>query len=166
MTPWRKGAQGSRARASQALAWTHRTNYVAIQQVVKQSQPVSRMTFDKLSLSLTLLIRISTMICYASRRSCMYTSWGRYVRRHSPPSRRIMVSRCRGRARRCTSTGISHIPTGFVVAQEASDVESSSRLDFPIGGFSPPEGRLARGFKPPAFSRFLFQSAVKSAESF
>jgi len=40
------------------------------------------------------------------------------------------------------------------------------RLDFPIGGFSPPEGRLARGFKPPAFSRFLFQSAVKSAESF
>src|SRR4030095_12579482 len=46
MTPWRKGAQGSRDRASQALAWTHRTNYVAIQQVVKQSQPVSRMTFD------------------------------------------------------------------------------------------------------------------------
>jgi transposase len=41
-----------------------------------------------------------------------------------------------------------------------------SRIDFPIGGFSPPEGRLARGFKPPAFSRFLFQSAVKSAESF
>jgi hypothetical protein len=39
-------------------------------------------------------------------------------------------------------------------------------LDFTIGGFSPPEGRLARGFKPPAFSRFLFQSAVKSAESF
>jgi hypothetical protein len=42
----------------------------------------------------------------------------------------------------------------------------SGRVDFPIGGFSPPEGRLARGFKPPAFSRFLFQSAVKSAESF
>ena len=39
-------------------------------------------------------------------------------------------------------------------------------LDFAIGGFSPPEGRLARGFKPPAFSRFLFQSTVKSAESF
>jgi hypothetical protein len=39
-------------------------------------------------------------------------------------------------------------------------------VDFPIGGFSPPEGRLACGFKPPAFSRFLFQSAVKSAESF
>ena len=41
-----------------------------------------------------------------------------------------------------------------------------SRIDFPIGGFSPPEGCLARGCKPPAFSRFLFQSAVKSAESF
>lgn len=39
-------------------------------------------------------------------------------------------------------------------------------VDFPIGGFSPPGGCLARGFKPPAFSRFLFQSAVKSAESF
>jgi hypothetical protein len=37
---------------------------------------------------------------------------------------------------------------------------------FPIGGFSPPEGRLACGCKPPAFSRFLFQLAVKSAESF
>ena len=43
---------------------------------------------------------------------------------------------------------------------------TSDNIDFPIGGFSPPEGRLARGFKPPAFSRFLFQSAVKSAESF
>ncbi len=42
----------------------------------------------------------------------------------------------------------------------------SQDIDFTIGGFSPPEGRLARGFKPPAFSRFLFQSAVKSAESF
>src|SRR4030095_14569239 len=42
----------------------------------------------------------------------------------------------------------------------------SKAIDFPIGGFSPPEGRLARGFKPPAFSRFLFQSAVKSAASF
>jgi hypothetical protein len=39
-------------------------------------------------------------------------------------------------------------------------------LDGPIGGFSPPEGRLACGFKPPAFSRFLLPSAVKSAESF
>src|SRR4029453_19357140 len=37
-------------------------------------------------------------------------------------------------------------------------------LDFPRGGFSPPEGRLARGCKPPAFSRFLFQSAVEPAE--
>ena len=27
-------------------------------------------------------------------------------------------------------------------------------LDFPIGGFSPPEGRLARGFKPPGFQPF------------
>jgi hypothetical protein len=43
---------------------------------------------------------------------------------------------------------------------------AATTFDFPIGGFSPPEGRLARGFKPPAFSRFLFQSAVKSAESF
>jgi hypothetical protein len=39
-------------------------------------------------------------------------------------------------------------------------------FDFPTGGFSPPEGRSARGFKPPAFSRFLFQSAVESAETF
>jgi hypothetical protein len=39
-------------------------------------------------------------------------------------------------------------------------------LDGPIGGLSPPEGRLACGFKPPAFSRFRFQSAMKSAESF
>jgi len=55
----------------------------------------------------------------------------------------------------------------FVTQQEAR-IENTRRelLDFPIGGFSPPEGRLARGFKPPAFSRFLFQSAVKSAESF
>ena len=42
----------------------------------------------------------------------------------------------------------------------------SQAIDFPRGGFSPPEGRLARGYKPPAFSRFLFQSAVQSAESF
>src|SRR5258708_17259015 len=39
-------------------------------------------------------------------------------------------------------------------------------IDFPTGGFSPPEGCSARGFKPPAFSRFLFQSAVESAETF
>src|SRR5438874_10017526 len=43
---------------------------------------------------------------------------------------------------------------------------TDSGFDFPIGGFSSPDGRLARGFKPPAFSRFLFQSAVKSAASF
>jgi putative transposase len=55
---------------------------------------------------------------------------------------------------------------GFSGGRLSSYVEGSSALDFPIGGFSPPEGRLARGFKPPAFSRFLFQSAVKSAESF
>ena len=61
-----QGAHGSRARASQALAGIHRTNYVAIQQVVKQSQPVSSTTFDKLGLSLTCLIRISTVMCYAS----------------------------------------------------------------------------------------------------
>ena len=48
--------------------------------------------------------------------------------------------------------------TGCIIAPGA--------IDFLIGGFSPPEGRLARGFKPPAFSRFLFQSAVQSAESF
>jgi hypothetical protein len=53
-----------------------------------------------------------------------------------------------------------HYP--FPIAQ----VVMSKAFDFPIGGFSPPEERLARGFKPPAFSRFLFQSAVKSAESF
>jgi predicted nucleic acid-binding protein len=49
---------------------------------------------------------------------------------------------------------------------EAPHDKRPSYVDFPIGGFSPPEGRLARGFKLPAFSRFLFQSAVKSAESF
>src|SRR5229473_8284647 len=40
------------------------------------------------------------------------------------------------------------------------------KLDYPTTGFQPPEGRSARGFKPPAFSRFLFQSAVESAETF
>ena len=66
MTPWRKGAHSSRAIASKALAGTHRTNYIAIQQVVKQSQPASMMTLDKLGPSLTGRIRISTAICYAS----------------------------------------------------------------------------------------------------
>ena len=42
----------------------------------------------------------------------------------------------------------------------AADWPEIRMIDFPIGGFSPPEGRLARGCKPPAFSRFLFQSAV------
>ena len=66
MTPWQKGAQGSRDRASQALAWTHRTNHIDIQQVVKRSRATSMMTLDKLDPSLTGQIRISTMICYAS----------------------------------------------------------------------------------------------------
>ena len=40
-------------------------------------------------------------------------------------------------------------------------------VDFPIGGFlARPKGAWPVVFKPPAFSRFLFQSAVKSAESF
>jgi hypothetical protein len=52
---------------------------------------------------------------------------------------------------------------GKAVYAESADTEADARplLDFPIGGLSPPEGRLARGFKPPAFSRFLFQSVVK-----
>src|SRR6516162_4685803 len=54
----------------------------------------------------------------------------------------------------------------LVVAHRTAAVESTVPLDSPRGGFSPPGGRLARGCKPPAFSRFLFQSAVKSAESF
>jgi hypothetical protein len=60
--------------------------------------------------------------------------------------------------------------TGYFMIRSAPNDRSSFvcpyLFDFPIGGFSPPEGRLARGCKPPAFSRFLFQSAVKSAESF
>jgi hypothetical protein len=61
-----------------------------------------------------------------------------------------------------------HLPTPFQLTAFLRTLPfvSSLQIDFPIGGFSPPEGRLARGFKPPAFSRFLFQSAVKSAESF
>ena len=66
MTPWRKGVHSSRAIASKALAGAHRTNYIDIQQVVKQSQPASMMTLDKLSPSFTGRIRISTVICYAS----------------------------------------------------------------------------------------------------
>jgi hypothetical protein len=37
-----------------------------IQQVVKQSLPASRTTLDKLGPSFTRMIRISTVICYAS----------------------------------------------------------------------------------------------------
>src|SRR5438128_5794893 len=66
MTPWRKGVHSSQAIASKALAGAHRTNYIDIQQVVKQSQPASMMTLDKLSPSFTGRIRISTVICYAS----------------------------------------------------------------------------------------------------
>src|SRR5205823_2022171 len=66
MTPWRKGVHSSRAIASKALAGAHRTNYIDIQQVVKQSQPASMMTLDKLSPSFTGRIHISTVICYAS----------------------------------------------------------------------------------------------------
>jgi hypothetical protein len=55
---------------------------------------------------------------------------------------------------------------GAIINAHCSGKPVIDMLDFPIGGFSPPEGRLACGFKPPAFSRFLFQSAVKSAESF
>jgi hypothetical protein len=37
-------------------------------------------------------------------------------------------------------------------------------LDGPRGGCSPPEGRLACGFKPLAFSHFLWQSADFTAD--
>src|SRR5262249_3445916 len=57
-------------RTLPALAGTHCTKYVDIQQVVKQSQPVSRTTVDKLGLLLTRMIRISTVICYASLGAC------------------------------------------------------------------------------------------------
>ena len=63
----------------------------------------------------------------------------------------------------CTIGSYPSFPVVFIAQ---SNGPALNQLDFPIGGFSPPEGRLARGFKPPAFSRFLFQSAVKSAESF
>jgi hypothetical protein len=53
-----------------------------------------------------------------------------------------------------------------IIATNDFRYNTTTNFDFPIRGFSPPEGRLARGCKPPAFSRFLFQSAVKSAESF
>jgi hypothetical protein len=53
-----------------------------------------------------------------------------------------------------------------IIATSDFRYNTTENFDFPRGGFSPPEGRLARGCKPPAFSRFLFQSAVQSAESF
>jgi len=58
----------SLAIARKALAGTHRTNHINIQQVVKQSQPANMTTLDKLGPSLTGRIRISTVICYASCR--------------------------------------------------------------------------------------------------
>jgi hypothetical protein len=71
-----------------------------------------------------------------------------------------------GMVRRSLVTVTSEEMTSPSLETVTSDPGIGSSLDFPIGGFSPPEGRLARGFKPPAFSRFLFQSTVKSAESF
>src|SRR5207302_9694562 len=74
---------------------------------------------------------------------------------------------------------LNHVPPGMTIydagGQFADFADTAALMevldliitvDFPRGGFSPPEGRLARGCKPPAFSRFLFQSAVQSAESF
>ena len=59
ITPRWKGAHSSRAIASKALAGTHRTNHIDIQQVVRQSRPGSMTTLDKLSPSLTRMIRIA-----------------------------------------------------------------------------------------------------------
>ncbi len=68
MTPWRQGPHVSRAIANKALPGTHRANYMDIQQVVKQSLSASMTTLDKLGPSFTRMIRISTVICYASLR--------------------------------------------------------------------------------------------------
>ena len=86
MTPWRKGVHSSRAIASKALAGAHRTNYIDIQQVVKQSQPASMMTLDKLSPSFTGRIRISTVICYAFSSYCPWDDLPRIgtLARHRP----------------------------------------------------------------------------------
>jgi hypothetical protein len=70
ITPWQKGAHSSRAIASKALAGTHRTNHIDIQQVVMQSRAASMTTLDRFSPSLTGRIRISTVICYASCGQC------------------------------------------------------------------------------------------------
>ena len=64
------------------------------------------------------------------------------------------------------ATGAMRSLVRQLAAVPLASIAPEDFADFLIGGFSPPEGRLARGFKPPAFSRFLFQSAVKSAESF
>ena len=66
MTPWWRGAHARRARARKTLAETHRTNHIDIQRVVKQSQPASMTTLGRLSPPLTVKIRISTVMCYAS----------------------------------------------------------------------------------------------------
>src|SRR4030095_17018434 len=66
ITPWRKGAHSSRAIARKALAGTHRTNHIDIQQLVMQSHPANMTTLDQFGLSLTGRIHISTVMCYAS----------------------------------------------------------------------------------------------------
>ena len=96
MTPWRKGVHSSRAIASKALAGAHRTNYIDIQQVVKQSQPASMMTLDKLSPSFTGRIRISTVICYASVTDCPVSlPPGSPVLLGCKPISRILAAHCR-----------------------------------------------------------------------
>jgi hypothetical protein len=66
MTPWRQGAHASRALSRKALAGTHHTHHIAMQQVVMQSCAASMTPLDKLGPSLTGRRRISTVICYAS----------------------------------------------------------------------------------------------------
>src|SRR5262249_12438115 len=68
MAPWRTGVHASQARVRKALAGTHYTNYVDMQQVVQQSYPGRMITLDSLGPSCIRMIRISTVICYASRR--------------------------------------------------------------------------------------------------
>src|SRR5712692_7259310 len=61
-----ESVHSSRAIASKALAGRYCTNHNYIQQLVVQSSPASMTTLGKLGLSLTGMIRISTVICYAS----------------------------------------------------------------------------------------------------
>src|SRR6266581_2916050 len=118
--------------------------------------------------------------CYTpkvSGRRCATSCWSELlVKLLQVDNESIHVSEC-GTAPLLTTTqlaieleeGTGHIMVCVirVVGRDLLEAQSTQgHVDFPIGGFSPPEGRLARGFKPPAFSRFLFQSAVKSAESF